>query len=170
MRDLFSQPPEYTIDTSSLIEVFNGDSMLAKAHTPGLWNRLLEMIADGRIISPIEVFVEIKAGDKDELYDWAQANAGIFRDYSLPDEGNVIRTMSPRYSPFVNAKIGRAPADPWLVAQAKCSGITVLSEETFSMSPDVAKAKLPNVCRDPAFNVPCCTLFELVKAKGWSFV
>lgn len=168
MRDLFSKPPEYTIDSSSLIELFNGDSILAKAYTPGLWSRLLEMIGDGRMISHIEVLNEIKKGD--ELYDWAHANSGVFKDYALPEEGEVIREMSAKYKSFVNAKVGSDYADPWLVAQAKCLGLTIVSQETFSMSPDTAKAKIPNVCRDPAFNVTCRSLFELVKSQGWTFV
>lgn len=167
MRDLFTKPPEYTIDSSSLIELFNGDSPLAKAYTPGLWNRVLEMIEDGTMISHVQVFQEIKEGD--ELYEWVRDHAVIFKDYMLPDEGDVIREMSHDYKAFVNAKVDSTHADPWLIAQAKCLKLTVISEETPSMSADKVKAKIPNVCRDPRFNVPCQSLFELIKTKGWSF-
>ncbi len=77
--------------------------------------------------------------------------------------------MSSKYKQFVNQKINNVNADPWLVAQAKNLGLKLISEETFSNSPDLAKHKIPNVCRDPLFKVDCINLSELVRERGWTF-
>jgi hypothetical protein len=77
--------------------------------------------------------------------------------------------MSPKYGGFVNAKPAPYHADPWLVAQAKCQRLTIISEEKFTNTSVVAHYKLPNVCRDPLFDVPCLDLLGLVKQQGWKF-
>ncbi len=45
--DLFSKPPRYTIDTSSLIDIFGTEKMVSKDVTPGLWEKLLALIGEG---------------------------------------------------------------------------------------------------------------------------
>ncbi len=166
--DLFSKPPLYTIDTSSLIDIFGTEKMVSKQYMPGLWDKLLGLIGDGRLISHVEVLNEIrKDGTKgEELYEWAQANKTIFTDHDWEREGAIIRTMSPKYAAFVNAKPGPVHADPWLVAQARCRKLTIISEEKFRNTSVVANYKLPNVCADPLFNVPCVDLLGLVKEQG----
>lgn len=170
-ENLFTKPPRYTIDTSSLIEIFGTEKMVSKRYTPGLWEGILDLIAQGVIVSHIEVLNEIKKdGNKgEELYDWAHANKHIFRDYDWINEGRVIRSMSPKYESFVNGKTSHVHADPWLVAQAKFSGLTIISEEQPSGSKDVTRHKLPNVCADPLFNVKCINLLGLIREQGWTF-
>lgn len=169
--DLFSKPPRYTIDSCSLIDIFGSEKMVSKNITPGLWGKILEMINQGVIISHVEVFHEIKKeGTKgEELYDWAHANESMFQDYNWSAEGSIIKTMSPKYSAFVNAKVGNIHADPWLIAQAKNKKLTLITEEKFSNSPDVRKHKLPNVCNDPLFSVGCVDLVGLIKEQNWKF-
>lgn len=170
-NDLFSKPALYTIDSSSLIAIFGDESMLSKKYIPGLWDRILDLINQGVIISHVEVFHELKKdGTKgEELFEWARANEAVFRDYKWEAEGRIIKTMSPKYNGFVNAKISSIHADPWLVAQAKSKKIKIISEETMSYSADVKKYKLPNVCADPAFDVGCIDLWGLTKEQNWKF-
>ena len=111
-----------------------------------------------------------KDGSKgQELYDWAHANETAFRDYEWKAEGAVIRSMSPKFAAFVNGKMNDVHADPWLVAQAKCRRITVITEEKASNSSDPKKLKLPNVCADPQFAVGCIDLLGLIKEQQWKF-
>src|SRR6266571_2002237 len=130
-RDLFSKPPRYTIDSSCLMDIFADEKMVSKNITPGLWINIETLIRDGSIISHITVLAEIqKEGKKgEELYNWAHANEGIFQDYNWESEGRIIRAMSPKYSAFVNSKMSDIYADPWLVAQAKDRGLTLITEE-----------------------------------------
>src|SRR3989344_4465293 len=119
--DLFSKPATYTIDSSSLMAMFDDSPWTSQKVTPGLWARVSELIGSGVIISHAEVLLEIKKdGEKgEELYSWAQNNKHIFKDYNEHAEGKIIRSMSTRFKGFVNAKINHVHADPWLVAQAK---------------------------------------------------
>jgi len=169
--DLFSKPPQYTIDSSSLMDIFSDEKMVSKSITPGLWTNIQELIGQGIIISHIEVLREIKKEGQrgEELYDWAQAYEEIFKDYNWEAEGRIIRAMSPKYGAFVNAKVNHVHADPWLVAQAKHRGLTLVTEEKMSGSPDVRKHKLPNICADLGFAVPCIDLLGLTKDRGWTF-
>jgi hypothetical protein len=170
-RDLFSQAPEYTIDSSSLIDIFENERMVSRHVTPGLWERVEALIRDGIIVSHVEVLAEIRKenGKGEDLYDWAHANKAVFKDYDWALEPPVIRQMSPKYASFVGAKVNHIHADPWLVAQAKSNRLKVISEERISHSADPRKHKLPNVCQDPSFGVVCIDLLGLVRERGWTF-
>jgi hypothetical protein len=169
--DLFSKPPEYTIDTSSLIEIFDDVSLASRKTTPGLWEKILDLMREGVIISHIEVLLEIKkeASAGEGLYDWAHDNKDIFRDYAYETEGRVIRSMSTKYRAFVNGKIKSVHADPWIIAQAKCKKIKIISEETRNSARDIKNYRLPDVCTDPIFGIECVNLLELVKERNWKF-
>jgi len=169
--DLFSKPPQYTIDSSSLIDIFGNELMVSMSVTPGLWEKISDLIKQGIIISHIEVLQEIKKDSirGEKLYNWAHLNKHIFKDYNWESEGMVIKSMSPKYGAFVNAKISPVNADPWLIAQAKCRKIKIISEEKFTNSPDPSRYKIPNVCADPSFSVGCINLLGLIKEQDWKF-
>jgi len=169
--NLFSEPPQYTIDSSSLMDIFGDEKMVSKNVTPGLWENIIILINNGIIISHIEVLQEIKKDSTkgEELYSWAHKTRNFFKDYNWTAEGRVIRAMSTKYANFVNAKTNHIHADPWLVAQAKHRGIKLITEETFSNSSDVKKHRLPNICADPVFNVGCINLLNLIKEQNWQF-
>lgn len=169
--ELFLKPAQYTIDTCSLIDIFGNEKMVSKEYMPGLWGKIQVLINDGTIISHVEVLREItKDGSRgQELYEWAHANETVFRDYEWRAEGSVIRSMSPKYAAFVNAKLNDVHADPWLVAQAKYLRIKVITEEKFSNSSDLKKHKLPNVCVDPQFAIGCIDLLGLIREQHWKF-
>lgn len=170
--DLFSKPAEYTIDSSSLMDIFSDTPWVSKKNNPGLWQKITELIDQGIIISHVEVLAEIKKdGVKgEELYGWAHAHDHIFKPHDELNEGKIIRSMSGKYKAFVNDKISNIHADPWLIAQAKHRGLKIISEETFSPSPKPEKCKkIPNICSDPSFNVGCLSLWELTKERNWAF-
>ena len=168
--DLFSKPAEYTIDSCSLMDIFNDDSWASKKVNSGLWTKIAELIDQGVIISHAEVLLEIKKdGTKgEELFNWANANSPVFKDHAA-EEGNIIRDMSKKYKVFVNNKVDNAHADPWLIAQAKHRNIKIITEETFSNSSKPLKQKIPNVCGDPLFNVKYLNLLGLCKERNWVF-
>lgn len=169
--DLFSKPARYTIDTSSLIDIFGTEKMVSREFVPGLWKKISEWLEDGSMISHVEVLKEIRKDGRrgDALYEWAQAHSDVFKDYDWTREGRVIRGMSPMYEKFVDAKIGAHHADPWLVAQAKVRGLILVSEEKRYNGLETARAKIPNVCEDAAFAVKCIDLTGLVRDEGWTF-
>jgi hypothetical protein len=77
--------------------------------------------------------------------------------------------MSTKYKEFVNnyGKPNSAYADPWLIAQARCKGLRIISQETPSGNPK--KPKLPNVCADTSLNVKCLNLWALATEHKWVF-
>jgi Domain of unknown function (DUF4411) len=168
---LYSKSPRYTIDSSSLMAMFNDEPWTYKKVTPGLWERVAQLIEDGTIISHAEVLTEIKKdGTKgEELFNWANANRDIFKPHDDNQEGDVIRNMSAKYSLFVNnyGKPSEAHADPWLIAQAVCLKLKIISQETPGGNP--TRPKLPNVCADSAFNVKCLDLWQLAIEQAWTF-
>src|SRR3989338_9732765 len=169
--DLFTKPPEYTLDSSSLMAMFDDSPWTSKKVTPGLWNRISQLISEGVIISHMEVLLEIKKDEEkgEELFNCAQSNKEFFKDYNPQEEGKIIRMMSAKFKGFVNAKINSVHADPWLVAQAKHRNLKIISEETFTNSSKPIKCAIPNVCKDPSFNIGCINLSGLTKERNWTF-
>lgn len=169
--NLFKKPPKYVIDSSSLMDIFGDTPWISKEVNPGLWQTIEAMIKTGEIISHAEVLAEIKKdGVKgEELFAWANTNHEVFRIHDIVQEGLVIRGMTQKYKAFVNNKINSVHADPWIIAQAKVQGLTLITEELFSSSPNPEKIKIPNVCKDPDFNVPCINLWGLTMEQGWKF-
>ncbi len=169
--DLFSKPAEYTIDSCALMAMFNDEPWTSKKHTPGLWQRVNQLVTMGVIISHAEVRAEVKKdGEKgEELFNWASTNAHLFRPHDPEVEGEIIRSISAKYAAFVNnyGKASEAYADPWLIAQAKCKGLKIISQETRSGNPKTPK--LPNVCDDSVFGIKCLNLWELVQERKWTF-
>lgn len=168
---LFIKPAEYTIDSCSLMAMFNDEPWTSKKTTPGLWERVSRLISDDVIISHAEVLAEIKKdGQKgEELFNWANANPHVFKAYAIDTEGPIIRSMSAKYNAFVSnyGKATGAYADPWLIAQAKIRGIRIITQERRSGNPKTPK--LPNVCDDHAYGIKCVDLLELTTERGWAF-
>src|ERR1039458_10050761 len=118
--NLFAKPAEYTIDSCSLMAMFNDESWTSKKTTPGLWERIAGLIADGVIVSHAEVLGEIKKDGKkgEELFNWANANTRVFKAHEIDTEGAIIRSMSMKYSHFV-ANYGKA-TDVYEIGRASC--------------------------------------------------
>jgi hypothetical protein len=168
---LFSKPAEYTIDSCALMAMFNDEPWTSKKTTPGLWERISGLIADGTIISHAEVLAEIKKdGQKgEELFNWANTNAIVFKAHEIDAEGAIIRSMSKKYKAFVSnyGKAADVYADPWLIAQAKNQRLKIITQETRSGNSN--KPKLPNVCDDSVFGIRCLDLLELTAERQWTF-
>lgn len=169
--NLFKKPPKYVIDSSSLMDIFGDTPWISKEINPGLWQAIEEMIKEGEIISHAEVLSEIKKdGTKgNELYTWAHTNHEVFRSHDISLEGAVIRGMTTKYKAFVNNKVNSVHADPWIIAQAKVQGLTLITEEKFTTSTNPEKIKIPNVCQDTDYNIPCIDLWGLTVERGWRF-
>jgi len=169
--DLWTKPALYTIDSCCLMAIFSDTPWQSKDHNLGLWSKVEGLLLDGTIISHAEVLSEIKKDGEngEELYNWAHTHSHIFKPHDIVDEGKVIRSMSPKYADFVNGKIDSCHADPWLIAQAKVYRLKIITEETLSGTTNPKKFKIPNVCKDSAYNIQCINLWELTKEQGWKF-
>lgn len=52
--------PGYVVDTSSLIDLARHYPRKA---FPGLWKKIEVLVAEGRLVAPLQVYKEIKQGD-----------------------------------------------------------------------------------------------------------
>lgn len=131
---------------------------------PSVWQLVAEAMDDGRVIAPREVLNELKAKD-DETCAWAKERAERFVEPSedVQREAGVILGMLP--NPGV-----RDGADPFVVAEAKVRGFTVVTYEGRSFSGVQTKnwaKRMPGICRQ--VGVECRTLPEALTKLGAKF-
>ncbi len=163
-------PTLYIIDASSLI-------VLAR-HRPArrnaaIWQRLDELIRNERLISPEEVYYELKDGN-DPLAGWAKKykkERRLFRKTTQQLAG-AARQLIRKHPNLVDVDRPVAQADPFVVALAigeSTRGLfpppcTVVTEEKFNYS---GNPKLPNVCGH--CKMPYLTIHQVFIKEGWTF-
>jgi hypothetical protein len=152
------------LDSNVFIESKNGPYPFDGA--PGFWNGMVENAKCGRIRSPMMVYDELLKID-DELKEWSKKmnGLGFFID---PDE--AVQRMFTVIADYVESNYDRPQAawfldkaDPWLIAQAKAVGGTVVTREKLVGS-DSRKVKVPNICQ--AFGVRFIDTFEMIRELG----
>lgn len=174
MADLFSSLAKFTIDTSSFVTLFKDeDHGYTKKVFPSFWNDLHQLLIKYTAISHIQVLEEIKEyGDPDEeLTKWVEANRHFFQDYDLGCEDNIIAQIGATYPKWVTSKAGPIFADPWLVSQAKCRNLTIITEElpTVGSIPKEENLKIPDVCKLPYLQIKCLNVLGLAKEMNWKY-
>lgn len=131
---------------------------------PGVWTLLETALADGRVISPREVYVELNRKD-DDISAWVGNRVTSFVE---PTE-EVQREAGAIYREFPNPGI-RDAADPWVIAEAKIRDLTVVTYEgrTFAGAPTRHwDRQIPGICAH--HNVRCVTLPEALGDLGGRF-
>jgi hypothetical protein len=131
---------------------------------PSLWNRLSDCASDGTIISPDEVYREIQK-HRDPLYQWVKDRKRLFQPVDAPLAQALAEIMQVEHFARM-VETGRNAADPWVVALARVTGRTVVTEEGWSANP-VKNPKIPNVCEH--FNVRWIPFVDFLRETGWSF-
>lgn len=131
---------------------------------PGVWTLIEAGLGDERVLSPRAVFTEL-GGKDDELHEWAKDFADAFVDPNeeVQTEAGTIQAMLP--NPGV-----RDVADPWVIAEARVRGLTVVTYEgrSFGGTPTLkASTKMPGICAH--VGVGRLTLPEALGALGGSF-
>jgi hypothetical protein len=138
----------YCSDTSALFELKN---LYPIKTFPSIWRRVEDLIAEGRLIAPRAVLVEIERGD-DELVVWARAHRQMF----VADSQELIDKVSEildRFEDLVDENKEYEDADPFVVALAiiedgqprvpltrRCAVITVEHSR-------IGKSRIPHVCK-----------------------
>lgn len=168
--DLFSGQEKYTIDLCSLREMFDPNRKYWHGVLGSLLADVEKSIADGIVISHIEVLKEIKKGGDDELSHWVSDKEFMFKDYDSIVEAPIVSDIGSKYPGWVaGSGLSSLKADPWLIAQAKGRGLTVITEEILitGSSPKEEKLHIPNVCKE--YGVKCFDLFSFIKEMGWKY-
>lgn len=131
---------------------------------PGVWALIEQALDDSRVISPREVYTELMKKE-DDVCAWAKQRVALFVD---PGQATQ-REAGAIYATFPNPGI-RDAADPWVIAEAKLRGYTVVTYEgrTFSGAPTRRwDRQMPGICERN--DVPCVTLPEALGKLGGSF-
>lgn len=131
---------------------------------PSVWELIADEMHSGRIIAPREVFVELTRKD-DDVSKWAKQRAAVFVEPTPEVQQEAGRILSLLPNPGV-----RDGADPFVIAEAKVRGYTVVTYEGRSFSGAPTRnwhRKMPGICQH--VSVSCCTLPEALTRLGGSF-
>lgn len=149
-------------DTSAYINGWRDH--LPQATFPSVWELVASEMQAGRIIAPREVYVELTRKD-DEVSAWARERAAVFVEPTPEVQQEAGRILALLPDPGV-----RDGADPFVVAEAKVRGYTVVTYEGRSFSGIPTKnwhRRMPGICQH--LGVTCCTLPEALTLLRASF-
>jgi len=117
----------YCIDTSSLINL----KLYRRDVFPTIWNKLEDMIKDGELISPLEVYGETQRYYmKDEIYYWCTKNKKMFKDID-EFQGRKLKDIEEQYDKKYWENEMNKPkwADPWVIALSICEEAIIVADE-----------------------------------------
>lgn len=129
-----------------------------------LWDRFEELIENGKILSSIEVYRELKQRDDD-----AAAIANKYKSIFLKpliEEQQYVKEILIKHSELIRFKniAGGAPvADPFIIAQAIVNKATLVTTEKFKPNAH----NVPNICKEYGINV--LNLKEFFIKENWKF-
>jgi hypothetical protein len=155
-----ARAPLFVWDTSALIAAWV--ERYPRDVLPPLWDKLAAAIAVGEMIAPDEVATELKKRSTD-LLDFLKPHNGFF----IPTDANVlaeVSTILAAHPKLVMERKRASAADPFVIATARLHGGVVVTEEGRG-SP--ARPKITDVC--DAYSVPCISVLEAIRKKGWKF-
>jgi hypothetical protein len=137
-----------------------------RATFPSVWALIEDAFDDGRVLSPREVYNELTRKD-DDVAAWAKQRIDGFVE---PTE-DVMRAAGAIFEHEL-PDTGRDAADPWVIAEARIRGLTVVTYEgtTFSGVPTSESRwarSMPGICR--RLGVDCSTLPEALGELGGEF-
>lgn len=161
---------KYLLDANTLIEAKNRYYQMRTC--PGYWDWIQGGNETGVISSIQTVGVELRRGN-DELAQWAKDHPMLF----LPESDQETQSAFAEIVQYVAGqesamKAGALPeflggADPWLIAKARVTGATVVTQERLNLQ-NRRKFLIPNVCQH--FRVAWLDTFELLNLLEAQFV
>lgn len=150
----------FSFDTSAFLDVSSRWYPLDVF--PNVWQRLDELISVGHLVAVDEVLRELERGD-DEIYQWAKQRSQAFQalDRDIQNAAQEVLSVFPR---LVDSRTGKSFGDPFVIAHAKCRGLTIVTGE---VGGTVTRPKIPNVCDH--FKIRCINVVALFREQGWKF-
>lgn len=151
----------YSFDTSGLIDGL--ERFYPETNFPRLWERIDELIDDGRLLVAEEAWREA-CGHESATQVWCQTNSRARCVYptslAIAQLSGAIVTQFPTW-----LKQGtKNYADPFVIAVAQATGGIVVSGEKHG---GPGTPKMPYVCQQ--INVAHWTLTDVIRAEGWVF-
>jgi hypothetical protein len=150
----------YCVDTSSLIAAWQERYPIE--NFPKFWDRMDGLINEGRLISPIEVFNEIKKRS-DDLHGWLRSRKdGVFRE--LDDEVQIeVANVLQQFPRLVGDKKLRTSADPFVIALARITGHQLVTEE--KPTGNLSRPNIPDVCAQ--LSLSAIGILQVIQREKW---
>lgn len=136
---------------------------------PGFWEALLNLAAEGHVVSIEEVYLELSNGN-DMLAEWATAHHD---DLFVPNDdedtqatfADVAAAVDGRLPPYVQAAkdVFLSGADPWLVAFSRAHDHTLVTQEA-SAPLSLSSVKIPDACA--LVGVECIRTLDMLRTLG----
>lgn len=150
---------KYCFDTNAFIEPWNKHYRMSL--TPHYWGKIDNLINDGRIFCPVEVFDEITKTQDDSLATWVKARKDkLIHPITIPLQ-HQVREILNKFPKLINVKKNQSMADPWVIAHAIVENAIVVTKEAMGANTDI---KIPNVC--VAYNLEYIDEFELAEREN----
>jgi hypothetical protein len=160
----------YIIDTSSLVSLHN---WRPPSRNRGVWEKLTQLAHVDRLISPMEVYDELRAGN-DALARWAlqRKKGGRLFKRTTRQQVGIARQIIHRFPDLIEFDRPVPQADPFVIALAvdeskhktlaqKC---IVVTEEKFSPT---GRPRIPHVCA--AYQLPYMSIHQVYVSENWTF-
>jgi len=163
----------YVFDTSSIRSLQHFYPRVFKS----IWDGLDALVQQEQLISTREVLNELERQNVSaEVLKWTKDNKQIFTTPTAAELQFVATIFQVKHFQSligVQQRLKGTPvADPFLIACAKITQGTVVTEEGWlrpsdKLTPKPKAAKIPNVCAH--FKVPCVDLEEFMQQQRWAF-
>jgi hypothetical protein len=132
---------------------------------PSIWELFGYAMADGRIVAPRAVYLELDDKD-DEVFKWAK---GLKQHFCEPTE--AVQRLAGAIEATLPKPGVRDQADPFVIAEAELRGFTVVTYEgTNTITGARTKRwheKMPGVCHQR--NIACCIVPQALGMLGGQF-
>lgn len=150
----------YCLDTSSWLQAWVRAYPLDRF--PSLWASFEALIAEGQIITSMEVRREVDKKD-DGLRDWFAANTSMIVELEQDIQESALEVLR-SYPRLLNMKKRKSGADPFVVATAIVRKAIVVTEEDFGTA---TNPKIPFVCN--AMGVTQVNVLGLIRELDLTF-
>lgn len=156
----------YVFDTSSFIDLFR---YYDRGVFPSLWQKFEALVDRRMLVSVIQVKEELRRerhGDQASNWAWQLNVRELFTSPTAAEmvfvsselASSKFRDAVPEHLRSTNEK-----ADIYLIARARISGGTVVTEERYKPQ----GTKIPTICKD--FNIDCVNLLGMMHRENWRF-
>ncbi len=156
----------YCIDTSSWIDA---KTIYPISNFPSLWDKLDALVTNKQIISPHEVYDELKQKD-DEVFNWVNKRKQIFRVLD-EEQVAVAQEIMTKFPGLIDEQKEIPDADPFVIALAivENKNLALMGEKCMVVTGEKPgsrnKPKIPDVCI--SYGIEYLNITTLVVHEGW---
>jgi len=152
--------PVYCIDSSALVGPFR----YRYRHTvfQGLWRKVHDLVLEGRLIAPDEVFKELLK-QEDELTVWARQHESMFIK-PTQFHSTLVSEIGVKFPALYTQPTSSNEAEPWVVALARDRNCPVVTHEGDGSEKN---PKIPYICQH--YKIKKMGFLDVVFAEGWVF-